>query len=466
MEKVNNELNNNIKKKVNISKKEQVNPSIKKQMKINNPQGKADFKKILKNKKVIVIGIVGLIILIAIIILIVTLLSKTKYEPYYRYEQKMIDYGYSKLYNNEVASTTDKVTRIEVVKMAVIAALNVTDISEYMYEEENIYPDDRWGEYAQRIGILGDFDINYENYDDEIDYITALTYFKNAKNILLPEKESKDTDKKILDIKDYAINEQNAIKDLLAYDIIKEFNGSINGDDIVFKGQINELVVNFVWNLNTITLSQDDKLNINPNNVPSNVDDYPYTLAKFNKDIYEIPFKITQEQSSYTPVELFKHKNNSMKQAVLFAEEFFNCYLNIDYKTIDANNFKNSIEAYKIFSEEQVNIDKYVKYVKDNEIVIEGSSKAVMPVFYFDGNSYKIRLNVKFKVLNSKTKTNLLYYDEMSSLNKIYKDSTYDFYIDYNMSDAIGSNYMYVSPSEMYNNILNPDKVNIEIVNK
>ena len=454
-----------IQKKVS-NKKTKDKKIIKKQMKINTPQNKINFKELLKYKKVIIVGIIILVILIAIVIGIINLINRTKYDPYYKYEQKMIDYGYDQLYTNKTKNTQDPITRIEAVKMAVVAALNTTDISTYMHEDLKLYEDSLWGEYAEKMGILGKFNINSENFNDEIDYITAITYFKNAKDILLPEKVDKDYDKKISDLDKYSLNEQRAIKDLLGYGIIKEFDGSINGKDKVFKGQINELVVNFVWNLNTITLSQEDKLNINPDNIPSNVKDYPYTLASVDKSVYEIPFKVNIQHSKYTPVELFSEKNNNIKQAVTFAEEFFDYYLNIDYKTINVDDFKESMDSYQVFSERRESIEDYVNYVKANEIILKGSGTAIMPVFYFDGTNYKMRINIKFEVVKSKTKDNLLYLDTGGGYNKKYKDNTYDFYVDYNMNESIDSDYIYVSASEMYNNILNTENVNIEITKK
>ena len=431
-------------------------PVIKKQMKINKTKKKIDFKELLKYKKVLIAGAILLIVIITIIVMIVNILTRTKYDPYYEYEQKMNDFGYYKLYNNETVNTTEKVTRIEAVKMAVAAALNITDISDYMYEELNIYPDDLWGEYAESVGILGDFDINAENFNDEIDYITALTYFKNAKDKLLPEKGAKDFDKNIKDLKEYSLNEQRAIKDLLGYEIIKENTSDINGKDIAFKGQINELVVNFVLNLNTITLSKEDKLNINPDNVPSNVKDFPYILANVNKSIYELPFKENPMFESSTPIQIFSEFNDNLSQISRFAQEYFKSMLNVDYKTIDAKTYKDNLDFYVLKDFDLSEIEKYVKYVKDNEIVIKTDVRVINPTIYFDGSSYRIRIELNMEVVNSKTKENILLGDN----NIVYNDKNYLVYVDYELESSGFNDTIYLDFDMLYNTIVN--EVNIK----
>ena len=435
------------------------NVSVKKQMKVNAPRKKLNFnfklnsnlKELLKNKRVIIAGVIVLAILVTIIVIIVNLLNRTRYDNYYKYAKKVEDYGYNVLYNNKKTETTDKVTRIEVIKMAIASALNTTDISSYMYEQYNLYPDELWGEYAEKMGILGDFDINETNYNDEIEYITAITYFKNAKDKLLPEKGAKDTDKKIANIKDYSLDEQKAIKDLVGYEIIKEADGDIRGKQIVFKGQINELVVNFVWNLNTITLSSDDRLNINPNNVPVNVEDYPYILADVNKNIYEIPFKENKVFAPAKPVEVFSKFNSKLLQIDRFADEYFEYLLNIDYKTIDAKAFKNNLDFYvlKDFDEEEIN--EYVNYVKENEIIIKTEARTIMPAIYFDGASYRIRVELKVKIINSKTKDNLFLNDK----NITYNNKEYTMYVDYELENSGFNETIYFDFDRLYNNIVN-----------
>lgn len=425
---------------------------------------KENLKKIIncikKYKRLILLGIILLIILIVICVSIYNFIMEKKYEKYYKYEEKMDIYGYTQLYSNESSNTSDKVTRIEAVKMVIAATLNITDISPYMYTEIGEYDGDKWGEYAEDFGILGDFDINADNYLDEVDYITVITYFKNAKDILVEGSSIEDYVEEISDLGNYSIEEQIAIKDLLGNNIIIEFDGKLEGNKEIFKGQLNEIVVNYVQELNTITIG-DDKLNINPNNTPENNDDYPYTLANIDKSVYEMEFSNVDGLVDFTPTEVYRYNIDDLPQLVMFVEQYFNIFLNVDYNTISANDFENSLNPYLLYNENTESIENYIDYVKENDIIISGSAEAIMPIFYFDGSTYRIRVKVSFNVENSKTDTNILYYDMNVGGNTIYSDESYEFYIDYAVTEAMNTNYFYLSMNTIFNTIVDGQDLNI-----
>lgn len=445
-----------------IKKVKKIKPKNKEpKIKVKKEKNKINFKMIFKKyKRLIIVGVLAIILLISLICLIFNLINKDKYEDYYKYEEKMNVYGYSQLYLNQSSNTTDSVTRIEAAKMAIAAALNITDIDPYVYLDINEYDDDKWGEYAEQFGILGDFDINVDNYLDEVDYMTVVTYFKNAKDIFLDDVSIADYSEEISGINNYTITDQIAIKDLLGSNIIQIFDGDFDGEEIAFKGQLNELVINFVQEFSTITLNG-EKLNINPDNEPSNVDDYPYTLASVDKEVYEMPFYVVSGNSASSPNTIFSSKNSKLEQIVRFAEEYFDYFLNIDYLTIDSDTFRNNLNSYLDYNESFENIEEYVNYVKENEVIITGDATAIMPVFYFDGMAHRLRLKISFTIENSNTNENLLYYDSISSNKTIYNDETYEFYIDYTMSGMTNSEYIYVAMNSVYSTIVDTQEINI-----
>lgn len=430
--------------------------------KIKKEKKPINVKKIFKRyKRLIVLGLICVLLLITIIIALVSYLTKDKYKEYYKYEGKMDIYGYSDLYLNRNSNTFDKVTRIEAAKIVVASVLNITDIEPYMYNEIGEYTDDKWGEYAEQFGILGDFDINSENYLDEVDYMTVVSYFKNAKDVFFKDVIVKDYTDKITGLNKYDVIKQIAVKDLLGNNVIQIFNGKFEGDKIAIKGQLNEMAVNFANEFNTLAINN-EKLNINPDNQPSNVNDYPYTLASVDKSIYEMPFISSGGYTEKKPSEIYKEYSNNLKQIVRISEEYFSYFLNIDYNTINANIFKEQIESCLNESINSANVEEYVKHVKENKIKISGSAKNIIPIIYFDGMTTRVRMKINFNVENSNTTKNLLYYDSVSFANGVtYEDKSYEFYIDYPISKSFKLNYGFMEMSDIFSSIAMNQQVNI-----
>ena len=51
--------------------------------------------------------------------------------------------------------------------------------------------------------------------------------------------------------------------------------------------------------------------------------------------------------------------------------------------------------------------EEYVKYVKDNQIQIEGSATVLLPIVYYDDIDYRVRTKLEFKIVNSNTNENI-----------------------------------------------------------
>ena len=80
--------------------------------------------------------------------------------------------------------------------------------------------------------------------------------------------------------------------------------------------------------------------------------------------------------------------------------------------------------AYVEFSDEE--LQKYVDYVKNNKIKLNGKSTAQFPCVYFDGIDYRVRVKLEIVVENSDTKENLLFGDTKTT----YSDTQATIYID------------------------------------
>jgi putative cell wall-binding protein len=377
---------------------------------------------------------------------------------YAKYEEKMKTFRFDKLYNNKSAKSSELVTKTEALKLALSVTFNTNDISGFA-EEHNEYDGAIWVEFAKYHKITTE-DINITNYNDKAIYMDVISYFENCKIKFLKEKLVKEVSVNLNDISKYSSEQQAAIKDMIANGIISSLTSSLNGDTSITKGQLNELVVNFAEKYNTIAM-KGDIITTDLDKMPSNVDKYAYILSNVDKYIYELPFTIEYQPDSRNPKELYAVKKNVYPQAREYSEAFFDSILNIDYKTITEESFENQIAPYTVLAPNKSAIKVYVKYVKDNQIVLEGKSSLQVPIIYSDGFSYRARLNLKFEIKHSKTKQNLLYLDFFEDSNKIYAKTSYDFLVDYYLTDKYKDTDMYLTENELYKTILQKDKCGI-----
>jgi len=413
---------------------------------------------LLKNKKFYVIAVLIILIISLITFGIITYMKTLKYKPYIKYEEKMKTYGFDTMYNNKTAKTSESVTQAEALKIALGAVFNTNDISGFAAENTE-YENAVWVGYANYTKITKE-DINIKNFNNKAKYIDVISYLENCKITFLKDQPIKDTAVNLKDISKYTPEQQTAIKDMITNEIIILNSSKLNGNDEIFKGQLNELVVNFVEKYNTITMSG-DKVNVNPEKIPANVDQYPYTLSTVDKSVYEVPLDIQYSVDMTTAKNIYSYEKVYYPQIKTYTEAFFDGILNINYKTITEESFKQKIEPYLLFSPNESAIKNYVKYVKDNEIVIEGKSALQVPIIYFDGLSYRARIKLTFEIKNSKTKENLLYLDIFDGLKKTYEKTSYDILSDYYLSNQLENNNTYLNENELYNSLLNKETCGI-----
>lgn len=416
-------------------------------------------KAVLHDKKKLTIIILLIIIVVIIILYLISINFKgSKYAKYIKYEEKMKIYGFDTMYNNKTARTDELVTKAEALKLAISATFNTSNISDFaIYNNE--YPDATWIEYAKASKITTE-DINSTNFNDNAKYIDVIQYFENCKTIFLKDKNTKDTSVNITDINSYSTSQQVAIKDMIANGIIIESAEKIDGGENIFKGKLNELVVNYVQKYNTITMPG-DKINVSNEKVPSNANEYPYTLANIDKSIYEKPFYTEYEIDKMSPSQLYRYKKENYSEIRSYVEGYFASILNIDYNTITEENFKNSINQYLIYDPNDYAVKSYIDNVKTNKIIMNGSAKVQFPIIYSDGVSYRVRVRINLNVLSTNTKENLIYLDYLNGLNKTYQKSSYDILVDYYMTNAMNSKTMFLKEVDLYNAIIGKENSGI-----
>ena len=416
-----------------------------------------------KNRKSIISKILIGIIFVAVIVGIVFLvrfLTKPDYEKYRPYEEKMSIYGYDTMYDNQSALTEEKVTKSEAIKMITSTMLNTTDILKMARKSEKEFSNADYVDYAIGAGIISEDEINEKNADDAVKYEEVIKYIEAAKKIILKKEVSTDTEVKAKNYKSMPADVQIAISDLVSNDIIDNEAKKINLNQKVFKGMLNQMLINIAEKFNTITIG-DSKLNINPDKVPSNADQYTYILSNVDKKVYEYDFIKEDEYAFLNPRATYLKKRDVYSSIQYVVEDYYNLILNVDYETINADDFYSKLDYYLINKVSQEDVNKYVNYVKENRIKLKGSAKTQMPAVYFDGEKYRVRTKIEFEVLNSNTQLNLLIFDAYSGNNFQYKNYKYELIVDTKMLTAFSFETLYIYNSEFVSSIIS-DKSGIE----
>ena len=429
----------NMEKKSSENKKKIIPSYQKKNEPVDKKSKKKTDKSVVKSRITITVIIVSILLVGLAVYGIISLINYNKYKPYIGFEETMKTYGFDKVYNNESAKTGESITKSEAIKMVLSCIFNTSDISGFAKEPEgdDNYENAIWVEYAKFRGIISDSDINKDNAKDKATYIEVIRYLANAKTKILEKELDSAPYMKVKDLDNYKSDEQVAIEDMIANEIITINTKKIKGNKHIFKGQMNELISNFAIKYNTITVNG-EKININEDKMPSNKDQYPYTLASVDKSVYEKEFYIDDENNFKSPKELYTVKKEYYTQIKEIAEGYYDTILNVDYNTINYEDMKDNILQYVLYGTE--GLEEYVNYVKSNKIIIQGKSTVMFPIIYFDGLEYNVRMKLEFEIKNSNTRNNLFYMDPINNNENPVKyiNNSYAIYIDAKMGNAFG----------------------------
>ncbi len=407
-------------------------------VKINKPH-----KKI--NKKLIITLVITVVLLVALSIFIYVIAQNKKYAKYLPYEETMHTYAFDIMYDNQTAATREKVTKSEAIKMAIAATLNVEEVPGM--EDNGTFNNNIWVRYAVTKGIIGGDEVNKSNADDLVTYTEFITYLEKAKVKLLKQDLKTSVELQYKDKDKYTTEEQTYLQDLIESGVIENSKSKLKGNRKVFKGEVNELVTKYAEKNNTITL-EGDKININPDKVPSNADMYTYILSNVDKSVYEIDLQ-KGEYVDYvlSPKESYIKNKQDYKDIKEMVEEYYNTILNIDYSNITSEKFLNDINLYMSNEYDEEEVNEYVNYVKDNRIKISGTSKVQMPIIYYDGVDYRVRTKLEFNLEESYVENNVLFNDFDSESDVEYKIGKNQFIIDAKLAIFVESDGVRIKPS-------------------
>lgn len=405
-----------------------------------NKIGKKVLDGIKRNKKLYMI-LGGVIIFVILVIFLVILLNRIYInKKYSEYTERMNVYGFDLLYNNECAKAYEKVTKLEAVKLVLGTIYNTYDISYVGYQPTGDYDGDEWIKTAVMFGILEEGEITKDNINDNASYWEFIKMYLNARNQKLGITISYTEESKIKNLNSFSLEQRQYINDLVENGLIQNNKININLNENVIKGKVNEIVINYVDKYNSIA-PEGDSLVLKEESKPSNKDYYPYIVYSISNEVYEMKHVGQDEPNYMSPKSVYKYKKEYYNQMRYRLTEYYNNILNIDYKTITKDSFREKIDEFLLYNYEDEIFEDYVEYVKENEITLEGTSTALLPIVYYDGIDFRVRMKLKFKVLSSKTDKNLLFGDsyENPSNPVTYKNNEYEIYIDAPMSSFLNA---------------------------
>ncbi len=145
---------------------------------------------------------------------------------------------------------------------------------------------------------------------------------------------------------------------------------------------------------------------INHSNVdlPKNADIYPYILNGIDAYYYELPY--FTDYVRFNTIETYENNSEKINEYLRYFNRYVQVAYNIDYRTIDAEEIYNQLSTTSNLA--KIEIQNYVDYVKENEIILEMTAKPILPVMYVSELSMHIRHEINLKIINSKTDKQLL----------------------------------------------------------
>ena len=423
----------------------------------NQKVEKAEGKKVFKSK--ITILLIAIIVVIIVVLILVFILGGNKSNI--DYDNDMISYGFDKLYNNESAKADETVSKSELMKMVIGVTLNRDDIAELLdlttiiegydgysdYEDKLEYDNQLWVEYAKSFEMIADSEITNVNQNDKATFIDAVTYLSKAKTKLLKKVLDTEVETNVKNLEAFKADQQFAIKDMIKNEVIE--NKDYDWRKNLTKGDLNKLVINFALTYNTLTLD-DEKVNINKAKEPSNIADYPYTLANIDKSVYEIPNYVA-DSTEYKNAKLTHGEVKTEYSVFKYdVEQYLNTILNVDYNTITEEGLREALTDATLNLIPTEEIAEYVKYVKDNNIKVVGSAKVQIPAIYFDGEVYRVRTKIEYTV-ESNLMENVLLGDLGNDNTFIYDNKKVETIVDVPVDVVEDYNLYYVVKAPIQN---------------
>ncbi len=162
------------------------------------------------------------------------------------------------------------------------------------------------------------------------------------------------------------------------------------------------------------------------------------------KEIYQKPFYYADTANSILPVDLYKDQKENYIAIKYMIDYYFDTILNINYNTINKEEFKENLSFVLSYVATDANVDEYIKYVKDNQIVTSGTSRTLFPIVYFDGKNVRVRAKISYQIISSNIRENIFWTDLKNSTKQIYDNDIEELYIDIPFTTRDETNALYI----------------------
>lgn len=396
----------------------------------------------MKNKNIINKKIISIAVIFIVIILIAfgiyyinfKIINDNKY-----YTDKMNNYGLNKLYNNKSADPREVVTKSEAVKMIIGASKNIYKLNTNIENSE--FENQIWIREAEKLKILDIDKITKENQNEQVTLLEVIDILAKSKIKILEKKLANFNIAKYRNMEKITPMYKEYINDLVENGILDNNSKKIQIDKKIKKSELNKIIVRYVDNYSIIS-ADNKKIETDVSKYPSNYKEYPYISEGIGKEVYEKSFEKKWDTNALSPIDMYIQFKTSYKNIKSVAEEYMNIILNIDYETISEKNFAELLDPLTVYGKDTYEVEQYVKYVKDNKIKLKGVSEGYLPIVYFDGIDYRIRMKINFEIVSSNTYDNVLFGDENES--KITYQKENEFLIDLPLGFSRSTTTLYV----------------------
>ncbi|KEO80832.1 hypothetical protein EL26_24180 [Tumebacillus flagellatus] len=136
--------------------------------------------------------------------------------------------------------------------------------------------------------------------------------------------------------------------------------------------------------------------------LPKNASDFPYVLADLPNEMYEMPYQKIGNEPTVAPNSLYNEPEFT-KQNIDYwtgrVRKHYQMILNANYNTIDSSWVNQIYPTYNPGGLDRNQLLKYVNWVKDNHIQIEGNLEPE-PSMIYDSWGYKIRSKFSFRIVS------------------------------------------------------------------
>lgn len=391
------------------------------------------------NKNIIIAVVVLIIVFIVAGLLYLNNVKKyqQKYEPY---AKKMETFGFNQRYNDEKTNDYKSVKKGEAIALVLSAVYNTNDITEIGYNPLFEDKNSAWVRYAEVEGVIPESSITKENVNKKVTMLEVITYLGKCKELFLDKELDTNVELKIKGTKKLSKEQINYLKDAVKMGII-ENKGFFNANKKIKRGEFNKIVMDYM-NQNLKTFDLGVEVETDNTLYPSNAIDYPYIAKGIDKSIYEIPFKNVEGKKIQKPNEVYSIFKNISTLTEETVKTYFDLLLNVDYKTINAEELKTKYKDLMQFFPQIGEVDSYVNFVKENKLVIKGNANPLWPIIYYDGDNYRVRTEVNFEVVSGNTNENILLGD-LTSQEKTTYEKNNSFIVDVPLEYGISSHKLY-----------------------